>query len=130
MRRGKTKLVSVVIADDQPDVRDGLMSILSSVDEILVIGVAQDGAGAVALAEQYDADVVLMDLRMPGTNGVQATRTLGISRPDTAVVVLTTMEDDEWLPAALAAGATSFLTKGASSQDIRRAVLAAGDRSR
>lgn len=117
--------VSVVIADDQAVIRDGLVGLLSLVDEIVVVGVAQDGAGAVALAESYDVDVVLMDLHMPGTDGVEATGRLAASRPNTAVVVLTTYEDDEALAAAHAAGASKYLTKDASIHDIVRAVQAA-----
>ncbi len=121
-----SKLVSVVIADDQPVIRDALVELLSLVDEIVVVGVAQDGAGAVALAESCDVDVVLMDLHMPGTDGVEATGRLAATRPDTAVIVLTTYEDDEALAAACAAGASSYLTKDASTHDILRAVQAAG----
>ena len=125
MKRRAPAPLSVVIADDQAVIRDGLMAILSTVDDIVVVGVAQDGAGAVALAEHYDVDAVLMDLRMPGTGGVEATRALGASRPDIAVVVLTTYDDDERLAAALEAGASGYLTKDATTQDIRSAVRTA-----
>ncbi len=129
MRRRALEPVSVIIADDEAMIRDGLMAILSTVDDIVVVGVAQDGAGAVALAEHYEVDVVLMDLRMPGTGGLEATRALGASRPGTAVVILTTYDDDESVAAALEAGATGYLTKDASTQDIRCAVrTAATDR--
>jgi DNA-binding NarL/FixJ family response regulator len=127
MKRRGPAPVSVVIADDQAVIRDGLVAILSTVDDIVVVGVAQDGAGAVALAERYDVDAVLMDLRMPGTGGVEATRALGASRPDIAVVVLTTYDDEERLAAALEAGARGYLTKDATTQDIRCAVRAAVD---
>jgi DNA-binding NarL/FixJ family response regulator len=125
MRRRAPEQVSVVIADDQATVRDGLMAILSTLEGLVVVGVAADGAGAVALAEHYQVDVVLMDLRMPGTGGVEATRILQASRPDTAVVILTTYEDDESISVALKAGARGYLTKDASTQDIRRAIRAA-----
>jgi DNA-binding NarL/FixJ family response regulator len=125
MRGRAREPLSVVIADDQPMIRDGLMAILSTVDDIVVVGVAQDGAGAVALAEQYDVDVVLMDLRMPGTGGVAATRALGLSRPDTAVVILTTYADDAAIGAAMEAGAAGYLTKDASTREIRSAIRAA-----
>jgi DNA-binding NarL/FixJ family response regulator len=119
---------SVVIADDQAIIRNGLVSILSMLEEIDVVGVAKDGAGAIALAEQYDVDVVLMDLRMPGVSGVEATRTLSTTRPNTAVVVLTTYPDDELTDAAIQAGATSVLTKDASTQEIRAALWTAASR--
>jgi DNA-binding NarL/FixJ family response regulator len=115
----------VVIADDHRVVRDGLVTILGAMDGVQVVGAAQDGAEAVALAGQQDADVVLMDLRMPGMDGVEATRVVRSSRPDTAVVVLTTYTDDESILAALQAGAAGYLTKNASTDDIRRALEAA-----
>jgi DNA-binding NarL/FixJ family response regulator len=90
-----------------------------------VVGAAQDGAEAVALAGHRDADVVLMDLRMPGMDGVDATRAVRASRPGTAVVVLTTYTDDESILAALQAGAAGYLTKNAGADDIRRALEAA-----
>jgi len=95
----------VVIADDQRVVRDGLVTILGAIDGVQVIGAARNGAEAVALAGEQDADAVLMDLRMPGMDGVEATRAVRASRPATAVVVLTTYTDDESILAALQAGA-------------------------
>jgi len=117
--------IRVVIADDQRIVRDGLVTILGAMDGVQVVGAAQDGAEAVDLAGQHDADVVLMDLRMPNVDGVEATRTLRASRPGTAVVVLTTYTDDESILAALEAGAAGYLTKNANTDDIRRALEAA-----
>jgi DNA-binding NarL/FixJ family response regulator len=117
--------IRVVIADDQRVVRDGLVTILGAMDGVEVVGAAQDGAEAVALAGQQDADVVLMDLRMPNMDGVEATRAVRASRPATAVVVLTTYTDDESILAALQAGAAGYLTKNAGRDDIRRALEAA-----
>jgi DNA-binding NarL/FixJ family response regulator len=117
--------IRVVIADDQRVVRDGLVTILGAMDGVQVVGAAQDGAEAVALAGQQDADVVLMDLRMPMMDGVEATRAVRASRPATAVVVLTTYTDDESILAALQAGAAGYLTKNAGTDDIRRALEAA-----
>jgi DNA-binding NarL/FixJ family response regulator len=117
--------IRVVIADDQRVVRDGLVTILGAMDGVQVVGAAQDGAEAVALAGQQDADVVLMDLRMPNMDGVEATRAVRASRPATAVVVLTTYTDDESILAALQAGAAGYLTKNAGRDDIRRALEAA-----
>lgn len=117
--------ITVIIADDHRVVRDGLATILGALDGIRVAGAAADGAEAVALAVEHDADVVLMDLRMPGTDGVEATRRLRGIRPATAVVVLTTYTDDDSVLAALEAGAAGYLTKNASASDIRRAIEAA-----
>jgi DNA-binding NarL/FixJ family response regulator len=125
MSTGGSGPIRVVIADDQRVVRDGLVTILGAMDGVQVVGAAGDGAGAVALAGENDADVVLMDLRMPGVDGVEATRALRASHPATAVVVLTTYTDDESILAALQAGAAGFLTKNAGPDDIHRALEAA-----
>lgn len=118
-------MIRIVIADDQPIVRDGLLTILTGMDGLDVVGVAANGAEAIALAEVHEVDVVLMDLRMPDVDGIEATRRLAASRPDTAVVVLTTFSDDESLLDALGAGASGYLTKNATAEDIHRAVQAA-----
>jgi DNA-binding NarL/FixJ family response regulator len=115
----------VVIADDQRVIRDGLVTIVGAIPGAEVVGAACDGAEAIALAEARDADVVLMDLRMPGVDGVEATAALRDRRPTTRVVVLTTYADDDSVLAALRAGATGYLTKNASRDDIRRALEAA-----
>ncbi|MDX3113855.1 response regulator transcription factor [Streptomyces scabiei] len=117
--------ISVIIADDHLVVREGLATILGAVDGVHVAGLAADGAQAVDLAAEHEADVVLMDLHMPGTDGVEATRRLRTERPATAVVVLTTYTDDDSILAALQAGATGYLTKNASAADIHRAIEAA-----
>jgi DNA-binding NarL/FixJ family response regulator len=117
--------IRIVIADDQPITRDGLTTILDAMDGVTVIGVACDGAEAIALTEREDADVVLMDLRMPKLDGIEATRRLAVSRPDIAVVVLTTYTDDESILDALTAGARGYLTKNATAEDIHRALQAA-----
>ncbi|WP_020661597.1 response regulator [Amycolatopsis benzoatilytica] len=117
--------ISVIIADDHQVVRAGLATILGAVEGVHVAGTAADGAQAVALAVEQEADVVLMDLHMPGTDGVEATRRLRTERPATAVVVLTTYTDDDSVLAALEAGAIGYLTKNASAADIQRAIEAA-----
>jgi DNA-binding NarL/FixJ family response regulator len=109
--------ITVIIADDQRVVREGLTTILGALDGIRV--------AAVALAAEHDAGVVLMDLHMPGTDGIEATRRLRGERPSTAVVVLTTYTDDDSILAALEAGAIGYLTKNASAADIQRAIEAA-----
>ncbi|MHB8289101.1 MAG: response regulator [Acidimicrobiales bacterium] len=115
----------VVITDDQRVIRDGLITVVGAMAGIEVVGAARDGTEAVALADEQDADVVLMDLRMPGMDGVEATTVIRARRPTTTVVVLTTYADDDSVLAALRAGATGYLTKDASRDDIHRALQAA-----
>ncbi len=117
--------MKVVIADDQRIVREGLATIVGTLDGMQVVGLAADGAEAVELVAAAGPDVVLMDLRMPVLDGVGATAAIRRDHPDTHVVVLTTYADDESVIAALSAGATGYLTKDASRDDIRRALEAA-----
>ena len=112
----------VLIADDQTIVRDGLAMILRQLPGIELVGAARDGAEAVALAAEHRPDVVLMDLRMPGVDGVEATRRIRADLPDVHVVVLTTYSDDESVFAALRAGARGYLTKDAGADEIARAI--------
>lgn len=122
---GSNRPLRVVVADDQRVVRDGLVTILSTMDGVEVVGAAADGADAVALVTEHEADVALMDLRMPGTDGVEATRALRAARPATKVIVLTTYTDDESIVAAMAAGAVGYLTKNARVDDISQALRGA-----
>jgi DNA-binding NarL/FixJ family response regulator len=115
----------VLIADDQRVVREGLATIVDAFPGVEVVGLAGDGAEAVALAAEHAPDVVLMDLRMPRLDGVEATRTIREHDPSIAVVVLTTFADDDSVIAALSAGAAGYLTKDAARDDIRRALEAA-----
>jgi DNA-binding NarL/FixJ family response regulator len=115
----------VVIADDQTAVREGLTTLLQTIPDIDVVGTAADGQEAVALVEQRAPDVVLMDLRMPRVDGVEATRRIRADWPEVNVVVLTTYADDESIITALRAGALGYLTKDASRDHIRRALEAA-----
>jgi DNA-binding NarL/FixJ family response regulator len=117
--------IRVVVADDQAAVRDGLVALLSVTPGVEVVGEASDGAAAVAAAETLRPDVVLMDLRMPGVDGVEATRRIGESVPDVRVVVLTTHADDASILKALRAGATGYLTKESGRAEIARAIEAA-----
>ncbi|HTW99944.1 MAG TPA: response regulator transcription factor [Acidimicrobiales bacterium] len=119
------QVLRVVVADDQTAVREGLVTILQLMDGIEVAGAASNGAQVVELAERLRPDVVLMDLRMPEVDGVEATRRVRASCPGTQVVVLTTYADDESVLEALGAGAIAFLTKDAGRADIRRALEAA-----
>lgn len=120
--------VRVLVADDHPVFRSGLRTLLEDLG-VEVVGEAPDGGAAVQLALEHRPDVVLMDLQMPGVNGLQATRRLADAAPDVRVLVLTMVEDDAMLFAALRAGAAGYLLKGAGPEEIDRAVrgVAAGD---
>ncbi|MFJ1598417.1 response regulator [Streptomyces sp. NPDC088261] len=112
----------VVVADDQSVVREGIVMLLGMLPGIEVVGAARDGEEAVALVAELAPDVVLMDLRMPRCDGVEATRRIRTDHPGTQVVVLTTYADDDSLFAALRAGARGYLTKDARGEEIVRAV--------
>jgi DNA-binding NarL/FixJ family response regulator len=114
--------IRVLVADDQTLVREGLVTLLGLIPGIEVAGVARDGEEAIDLAARLRPDVVLMDLRMPRMDGVEATRRLAASGPEPRVVVLTTYADDESIFAALQAGALGYLTKDSGADEIARAV--------
>ena len=117
-------MIRLVLADDQRVVRDGLALLLGTIEDFTLVATAADGAEAIARAEEHAPDVVLMDLKMPGTDGVQATRAIAERLPDVAVLVLTTYADDETLIPALRAGARGYLTKDASAEEIEAAIRA------
>ncbi|MEU3983118.1 response regulator transcription factor [Streptomyces sp. NPDC026672] len=112
----------VVVADDQTVVREGIVMLLGLLPGIEVVGAAGDGEEAVKLVAELSPDVVLMDLRMPRCDGVEATRRIRAEYPGTQVVVLTTFADDDSLFPALRAGARGYLTKDAGGDEIVRAV--------
>jgi DNA-binding NarL/FixJ family response regulator len=114
--------VRVIVTDDQTVVREGIVMLLGLLPGIEVVGSAADGEEAVQLVRDLSPDVVLMDLRMPRCDGVEATRRIRTEYPDTQVVVLTTYADDESLFPALKAGARGYLTKDAGGDEIVRAV--------
>ncbi|HET6873429.1 MAG TPA: response regulator transcription factor, partial [Acidimicrobiales bacterium] len=115
----------VVIVDDQRIVREGLATIVGSLPDMEVVATAANGAEAIEAVAAQVPDVVLMDLRMPVLDGVGATASIKRDHPDVKVVVLTTYADDESVLGALRAGASGYLTKDASRDDIRRAIEAA-----
>ncbi|MBV9135060.1 MAG: response regulator transcription factor, partial [Chloroflexi bacterium] len=117
-----TRSVRVLVADDQTVVREGLVMLLGLSPGIEVVGAAADGEEAVQLAQRHTPDVVLMDLRMPRTDGVAATRRILEILPNARVIVLTTYADDESVFAALEAGARGYLTKDATASEIQRAI--------
>jgi DNA-binding NarL/FixJ family response regulator len=119
--------LTVVLADDQRIVRDGLVTLLGLLPGITVVGAAADGAAALELVAAHAPDVLLTDLRMPGTDGVEATRRVRAEHPGTAVVVLTTYVDDEAVVPALRAGAAGWLSKDADAEAIGRALRSAAD---
>ncbi|MEU6409123.1 response regulator transcription factor [Microbispora sp. NPDC046933] len=121
--------VRVLIVDDHRIVLDGLTVLLDSVDDIEVVGEATCGEQAVTLAAELEPDVVLMDIEMPGIGGVEATRRITAGRPSTAVIMLTMYGEDEFVFAALRAGARGYLLKGAQQADVVRTIeaMARGD---
>jgi DNA-binding NarL/FixJ family response regulator len=116
--------IRVLVVDDQAIVRDGLVTVLSLVPDLEVVGEAADGAEAVALVAEHTPDVVLMDLRMPVVDGPTATARITAAYPGVAVLVLTTFADDDSIMTALRAGARGYLTKDAGRVEIATAVRA------
>jgi DNA-binding NarL/FixJ family response regulator len=117
-------VIRVLVADDHPLFREGLRSLIADSPQTELAGVASDGEEAVRLARETRPDVVLMDLRMPGMNGVDATRALTATLPGTAVLVLTMVEEDASVFAAVRAGAKGYVLKGAGPDTILRSILA------
>ncbi len=115
----------VLLVDDHALVRSGLRAVLATTDDCEVVGEAATGEEAVALTPGLRPDVVVMDLSMPGAGGVEATRGVRAASPTTRVLVLTTFSDDDRVRAALAAGATGYLLKDATPDDVVAAVRAA-----
>jgi DNA-binding NarL/FixJ family response regulator len=116
----------VLLADDHPVFRKGMRALLASLPAAEVVGEAADGEQAVQLAAECRPDVVVMDLNMPGVNGVEATRRIVTARPETGVLVLTMFEDDDSVFAAMRAGARGYLVKGSDTDEVIRAITAVG----
>jgi DNA-binding NarL/FixJ family response regulator len=116
--------IRVLVVDDQAIVRDGLVTVLSLVPDLQVVGQAADGAEAIDAVDRHVPDVVLMDLRMPGVDGPTATARIVAEHPGVAVLVLTTYADDDSITTALRAGARGYLTKDAGRAEIATAVRA------
>ncbi|MBP0452793.1 response regulator transcription factor [Kitasatospora sp. RG8] len=121
--------IRVVLVDDQPLVRSGLRVIMADHPDLEVVGEAGSGAEAVRLAQEVRPDVVVMDIRMPGMDGIEATRLITAASGSTRVLVLTTFDEDEYVYGALRAGASGFAVKDMAVDDILAAVrvVAAGD---
>jgi DNA-binding NarL/FixJ family response regulator len=121
--------IRVLIVDDQALIRKGLAMVLGATDDLEVVGEASDGLEAVSLAATLAPDIVLMDVQMPRMDGIDATRRITVARPASRVIVLTTFDVDAYAFGGLDAGASGFLLKDSSSEDILAAVraVAAGD---
>jgi DNA-binding NarL/FixJ family response regulator len=117
-------MIRVLLADDHPAFLEGLALLLADADEIEVVGKATDGEHACRLHAELHPDVVVMDLHMPAMGGIEATREIRQADPDVAVLVLTMVEDDDSVFAAIRAGARGYLLKGAGRDDVLRAINA------
>lgn len=117
--------IRVLIADDHPLMRKGLTDILSGVDDMEVVGAAEDGAAALALAHAVQPHVVLMDISMPGVDGIEATQKLAEMYPRIRVIMLTSYSEREKITEALAAGAVSYLTKDSAPEAVIRTIRVA-----
>jgi len=114
--------MKIIICDDQAVIRDGLEMLLNLEKDMQVIGSASEGAEAIELVAQKQPDLILMDLKMPGTNGIEATREIRARFPQIKILVLTTYDDDEWVFDAIRAGASGYLLKDTPRQKIVEAI--------
>jgi DNA-binding NarL/FixJ family response regulator len=114
--------MKILLCDDQTVIRDGLEMLLNLEKDFQVVGLAEDGAEAVELAAKKKPDLILMDLKMPIMNGIEATRLICAKFPDIKILVLTTYDDDEWVFDAIRAGASGYLLKDTSRQKIVEAI--------
>lgn len=114
--------MKVIICDDQAIVRDGLAMLLKLEKDIEVTGIAEDGDAVISMVEKQKPDLVLMDLKMPVTNGVEATRKIKQKYPDIRILVLTTYDDDEWVLDAIKAGASGYLLKDTPRDELIKAI--------
>ena len=117
-------MIRVLVADDHPIVRSGIVALLETAEDVDVVGEAATGEQAVELALELSPDVVLMDLRMPGIDGDEATARILAERPEVRVLILTTYESDDSILTAIAAGASGYLLKAAPQEEILAGVRA------
>lgn len=117
--------ISVLVIDDQWMIREGLASLAALADDIEVVATGGDGAEAVELAEQHRPDVVLMDIRMPGIDGIEATRRIRAIDVSITVLMLTTFEDRDLIQRSFAAGAAGYLTKDIAAADLASSIRSA-----
>lgn len=118
--------ISILIADDEPAFRSGLRALLKSVDVLALVGDAETGGEAIRLAAELQPDIILMDINMPGDNGIEATRRILHASPHIGILILTMFEDDDSVFAAMRAGARGYLLKGALKAEILRAIQTVG----
>ncbi|MEU5943383.1 response regulator transcription factor [Micromonospora sp. NPDC047548] len=118
------EVIRVAVVDDHPVFRLGMTALLASTPGLEVVGEAADADGALRLADLHRPDVVVMDLHLGGRSGVEATREIVARHPGTGVLVVTMLDDDDWVFAALRAGARGYLLKGAAPAEVDRAVRA------
>jgi DNA-binding NarL/FixJ family response regulator len=118
-------MTTVVLVDDHPLVRQGMRAVIEAQHDIEVVGEASEGADAVRVCGETRPDVVLMDLQMPGLNGIEATKQVRTASPSTAVLVLTMYDDDTMVFEAISAGAAGYLLKGSDGTDIVAAIQSA-----
>lgn len=125
-----TSRIRVLLADDHPVVRQGLHSLLSNYEDIEVVGEVEQGSDIVEYVRSLHPDVVLLDIRLPGVDGIAVTRQLRRENPDTRIIILTTYDDDEYLIGALSAGAHAYLLKSASRETLTASIraVASGER--
>jgi len=116
----------IMLADDHPMFREGLLASLGSVAEFEIVGEASSGDDAVKLAQELQPDVILMDINMPGKNGIEATREIAWHSPHIGILILTMFDDDASVFSAMRAGARGYLLKGATKEEIVRALQAVG----
>jgi len=119
-------MVRILIADDHPLVRSGMRALLTATEDLEVVGEAATGEEAISLAAALQPDVIVMDLRMPGINGIEATRRIMQSYPHMRILVVTLFEDDDSVFAALRAGARGYILKEANEVEVLRAIRAVG----
>jgi len=120
--------IRVLIADDHPLFREGMHDLLDSLAETEVVGEATTGAEAITQAKALQPDVILMDIKMPGINGIEATRQIVAASPHISILMVTMLEDDESVFAAMRAGARGYVLKGANQAEILRAIRAVASR--
>jgi DNA-binding NarL/FixJ family response regulator len=125
----RVKEISVVVVDDHPMFRAGLRTLVEEADGLTLLGAAADAETAIIICEDVVPDVVLMDIKLPGSSGIEAARHLVTTLPNTAVLMLTMLEDDTSIFAAMRAGARGYILKGSAPDDILRAIrtVAAGE---
>ncbi|MEK7440466.1 MAG: response regulator transcription factor [Chloroflexota bacterium] len=123
--RNRKSEITILIADDQRLLREGLATLLALTNDIRIVAQASNGNEAISLANQHQPDVILMDIQMPGADGVAATQAIHSAQPQTQIIMLTTFADDDYLFAALRAGACGYLLKDIPSEQLADAVRAA-----